>query len=164
VAGRTFPAGERGSAAGSLLSSHYPNYTVCSLAVVPVGNASPPEERCHCDRRKNEQEGERGVHGLESGIEKAASSGYSQNPYLRNSGPGASCRSSLNTGVLEIRGLPALKKPVFCVVSGGAFAGVFASETAHLGAHFSHPTERQCALELPVLLPGHLLSRTSKTG
>jgi hypothetical protein len=27
VAGRTFPAGERGSAAGSLLSSHYPNYT-----------------------------------------------------------------------------------------------------------------------------------------
>jgi hypothetical protein len=26
VAGRTFP-GERGSAAGSLLSSHYPNYT-----------------------------------------------------------------------------------------------------------------------------------------
>jgi hypothetical protein len=27
VAGRTFPAGERGSAAGSLLSSHDPNYT-----------------------------------------------------------------------------------------------------------------------------------------
>jgi hypothetical protein len=27
VAGRTFPAGERGSAAGSLLSSHYPNCT-----------------------------------------------------------------------------------------------------------------------------------------
>ena len=27
VAGRTFPAGERGSAAGSLLSSHCPNYT-----------------------------------------------------------------------------------------------------------------------------------------
>jgi hypothetical protein len=27
VAGRTFPAGERGSAAGSLLSSQYPNYT-----------------------------------------------------------------------------------------------------------------------------------------
>jgi hypothetical protein len=27
LAGRTFPAGERGSAAGSLLSSHYPNYT-----------------------------------------------------------------------------------------------------------------------------------------
>jgi hypothetical protein len=33
VAGRTFPAGERGSAAGSLLSSHYPSYT-CAWACV----------------------------------------------------------------------------------------------------------------------------------
>jgi hypothetical protein len=39
VAGRTFPAGERGSAAGSLLSSHCPSYTWACVLCRP----SPPE-------------------------------------------------------------------------------------------------------------------------
>jgi hypothetical protein len=42
VAGRTFPAGERGSAAGSLLSSHYPDYTRACVLCRPS-----PELRFH---------------------------------------------------------------------------------------------------------------------
>jgi hypothetical protein len=45
VAGRTFPAGERGNAAGSLLSSHCPNYTWACVLCRPSPESPPPPRR-----------------------------------------------------------------------------------------------------------------------